>query len=140
MGVADFFGVAFFAADFLTGAFFVVAGVFDFVTRPDLVLPRILGSSTTAGACYHVSQEPSIKAVAVLTGAAAVLAVFFVRGFAVLALVVVLVLVVFLVAGAFFVAAAVFVVFFGAAFFVGVVVLGLGSLTSFCHMVSNKLR
>jgi len=50
LGVADFFGVAFFAVAFLTGAFFVVAGVFDFVTRPDLVLPRILGSSTTAGA------------------------------------------------------------------------------------------
>lgn len=50
LGVADFFGVAFLAAAFLTGAFFVVAGVFDFVTRPDLVLPRILGSSTTAGA------------------------------------------------------------------------------------------
>jgi hypothetical protein len=78
--------------------------------------------------------------VAVLTGAAAVLAVFFVRGFAVLALVAVLVAAVFLVAGAFFVAAAVvFVVFFGAAFFVVVVVvLGLASLASFCHIVSNK--
>lgn len=76
---------------------------------------------------------------AVLTGAAAVLAVFFVRGFAVLALVAVLVAAVFLVAGAFFVAAAaVFVVFFGAAFFAVVVVLGLTSLASFCHIVSNK--
>ena len=49
-GVADFFGVAFFAVDFLTGAFFVVGVAFDLVTRPDLVLPRTLGSSTTAGA------------------------------------------------------------------------------------------
>ena len=89
-------------------------------------------------------QEPSIKVMAVLTGAAAVLAVFFVRGFAVLALVAVFVVVAFLVAGAFFVAAAVFVVFFGAAFFVVVVVvvvvLGLASLASFCHIVSNKWR
>ena len=79
---------------------------------------------------------------AVLTGAAAVLAVFFVRGFAVLALVAVLVVAVFLVAGAFFVAAAaVFEAFFGAAFFaVVVVVLGLASLTSFCHIVSNEWR
>ena len=73
----------------------------------------------------------------ILTGAAAALAVFFVRGFAVLALVVVLVVAVFLVAGAFFVAAAVFVVFLGAAFFTAVVVLGLVSLTSFYHIISN---
>jgi hypothetical protein len=56
----------------------------------------------------------------------------------VLALVAVLVVAVFLVAGAFFVVAAVFVVFFGTAFFTVVVVLGLVSLTSFCHIVSNK--
>jgi hypothetical protein len=77
---------------------------------------------------------------AVLTGAAAALAVFLVRGFAVFALVAVLVVVVFLVAGAFFVVAAAFVLFFGAAFFVVVVVLGFASLGSFCHAVSNKMR
>jgi hypothetical protein len=78
--------------------------------------------------------------VAVLTGAAVDLAVFFVRGFAVLALVVVLVVAVFLVAGAFFVVVADFVVFFGAAFFVAaaVVVLGLVSLASFYHIVVSK--
>jgi hypothetical protein len=89
-------------------------------------------------------KDPSYQGYgSILTGAAAALAVFFVRGFAVLALVAVLVVAVFLVAGAFFVVAAVvFVVFFGAAFFtvvvVVVVVLGLVSLTSFCHIVSNK--
>lgn len=55
-GVADFFGVTFLAAVFLTGVFFVVAGVLDLVTRPDLVLPSILGSSTIAGALYGVSR------------------------------------------------------------------------------------
>ena len=79
----------------------------------------------------------------VLTGAAAVLAVFLVRGFAVLALVAVA----FLVAGAFLVvvvgaaaAVAVFVLFFGAAFFAVVVVLGLVSLVSFYHVVSKEWR
>ena len=49
-GVADFFGVAFLpAAVFFTAGFFVVAVVLDLVTRPDLVLPRIFGSSTMAG-------------------------------------------------------------------------------------------
>jgi hypothetical protein len=50
-GVADFLGVAFFAAAFLGAAAFLAtafAGVL--VTRPDLVLPRTLGSSTIAGA------------------------------------------------------------------------------------------
>ncbi len=51
LGVADFFDVAFLAAAvFLTAGFLVVAVVFDLVTRPDFVLPRILGSSTIAGA------------------------------------------------------------------------------------------
>jgi hypothetical protein len=78
---------------------------------------------------------------AVLTGAAAALAVFLVRGFAVFALVAVLVVVAFFVAGAFFVVVAAFVLFFGAAFLVVVVVvvvLGFASLGSFCHAVRNK--
>lgn len=33
------------------GAFLGAAAVVDFVTRPDLVLPKTLGTSTTAGAC-----------------------------------------------------------------------------------------
>jgi len=60
-GVSDFFGVAF--AAFLTGVFFgaaflPLAAVADLagtlVTRPDLVLPRTLGSSIMAGACRKI--------------------------------------------------------------------------------------
>jgi len=49
---AAFLGVAFFAAGFLGAAF--LAGVVllvVLVTRPDLVLPKTAGLSTTAGAC-----------------------------------------------------------------------------------------
>ena len=58
-GASAFLGVAFFAeaaflgaAAFLVGVFFgaVVAAGLVFVTRPDLVFPRIFFSSTTAGA------------------------------------------------------------------------------------------
>jgi hypothetical protein len=49
---AAFLGVAFFAVGFLGAAF--LAGVVllvVLVTRPDLVLPKTAGLSTTAGAC-----------------------------------------------------------------------------------------
>lgn len=107
---------------------------------------RLINDGRGLGAC-ELGPECG-EAWTVLTGAAAVLAVFLVRGFAVLALVAVLVVVAFLVAGAFLVvvavaaaaAAAVFVLFFGAAFFAVVVVLGLVSLVSFYHVVSKEWR
>lgn len=102
---------------------------------------RLINDGRGLGAC-ELGPECG-EAWTVLTGAAAVLAVFLVRGFAVLALVAVA----FLVAGAFLVvvvvaaaAAAVFVLFFGAAFFAVVVVLGLVSLVSFYHVVSKEWR
>lgn len=54
-----FFGVAFFfgAPRFFGAIVFATGcGAFDFVTRPDLVLPRTTGAlSSTAGACDDVS-------------------------------------------------------------------------------------
>lgn len=52
MALADFFfGVAaFLGAAFLGAAFFAAGFAVVFVTRPDLVLPRTAGFSTTAGA------------------------------------------------------------------------------------------
>lgn len=122
------------AAVFLAGAFLVVAVVFDLVTRPDLVLPRILGSSTTAGAWRYVSNIARGEDNVTPTAAGAAFAGFLARGFAVLALVVVAV---FLVAGAFFVVVAAFAVFFGAAFLAAGAALGLVSLASFYAIVSN---
>jgi hypothetical protein len=58
LGVADFFGVAFFAAAFFGAPAFLVAagaGCLVLVTRPDLVLVSTLGTSTTAGAYDHVN-------------------------------------------------------------------------------------
>jgi hypothetical protein len=46
LGVVAFFAAGFFGVAFLAGAVFVVV----LVTRPDLVLPRTAGLSTTAGA------------------------------------------------------------------------------------------
>jgi hypothetical protein len=55
LGVAVFLSVflvpAFFAGVAFLGADFAVV----FVTRPDLVLPRTLGTSTTAGAWTEIS-------------------------------------------------------------------------------------
>jgi hypothetical protein len=50
-GAAAFFGVAFFLG--VAALAFFVAGVLGvvLVTRPDLVLPRTAGLSTTAAAC-----------------------------------------------------------------------------------------
>ena len=51
LGVAVFLSVAFLAPAFLAGvAFLGTDFAVVFVTRPDLVLPRTLGTSTTAGA------------------------------------------------------------------------------------------
>ena len=52
-------GVAFFAAGFLGAAFFDgVVLLVVLVTRPDLVLPKTAGFSTTAGAFLEVRLEP----------------------------------------------------------------------------------
>ncbi len=50
LGVADFLGVAFFAAAFLGAALVVPVVVFCLLTRPDFVFLRTTGTSTTAGA------------------------------------------------------------------------------------------
>lgn len=50
-GAAAFLGVAFLAAAFFGAAAFLAAGfAVVFATRPDLVLLRVVGLSTTAGA------------------------------------------------------------------------------------------
>ena len=61
-----FLGVAFLVVVFLTGAFLAGLaltagwGALDFVTRPDLVLPRTTGAlSSTAGACDRVRWKSS---------------------------------------------------------------------------------
>jgi hypothetical protein len=144
LGVAAFFGVAFFVAVFLgAAAFLVVLGAvcLVLVTRPDFVLVSTLGTSTIAGAYGQVSillRQPEAKT----STAVGCLAVFFALGLAVLAFG--LAAGVFLGAGAFLVAAGLVVVvvvlFFGAGFLVvavGESAFGLASLGSFCMIVSN---
>jgi hypothetical protein len=142
LGVAAFFGVAFFVAVFLGAAAFLVvlgAACLVLVTRPDFVLVSTLGTSTMAGACDQVSILLCLSEATTRT-AAGCLAVFFALGLAVLAFG--LAAGVFLAAGAFLVAAGLVAAagFFGAAFLVvaeGESAFGLGSLASFYIIVSH---
>ena len=55
---AAFLGVAFFTVGFLGAAFFAgVVLLVVLVTRPDLVLPKTAGFSTTAGAYLEIRIE-----------------------------------------------------------------------------------
>jgi hypothetical protein len=124
-GVAAFFGGVFLgaAAFFGAAAFLADVSALVLVTRPDLVLVRTLGTSTTAGACRekNVSNRVS-KTCSVSRGVRTAvdgLVAFFALGLAVLALG--LAVTAFFAAGVFFVVVLLAAVFFGAAFLAPVV-------------------